>query len=153
MWKLALLALGAAAYFGKQKLDQLFQGLSFEPAGLKFSQNSLGLVSTRFGVDLKIFNKSNVPVPIQSIAGKLIANNAELSAFNVQKPFTIPGNNSTTVNFEVTANNLEALKFLLGIVLKGTIPQIQMKGGVFTLLGTAPIDVVYQKIQLITPKK
>lgn len=146
MWKLLLLAGAAAVYYGKQKLDQLFDGLSFEPVGVQFSKNSVGLVSTRFTLNLKIFNKSNVPVPIQSVSGIAYFNKAQLANFNIQKAATIPANNNITLPVDITASNANAIDLLKSIFTNKGTPAINLKGGVFTALGTAPIDITFDKI-------
>lgn len=153
MWKLLLFGIAAAAYFGKQKLDQLFEGLSFEPSSLpEFKKNELGLVSTRFTMGLKIYNKSDVPVPIESVSGKVFSPAGQLSTFNIQQPFTIPGNGSRNVPLELTASNIEIFKSLIQLLLTGSTPKLTIKGGAFTVLGTAPIDITYDRIQLVKVK-
>lgn len=152
VWLIGLAALAFAGYHGKQKLDQLLEGLSYEPDGVNFTKNSLGLISTRFTFKMRIFNKSNVAVPIKSVSGVALTNNSQLANFNVQKAITIPANSSIVMPIDITASNLSAIALLKSIFTGKAIPKMQLKGGIYTLIGTAPLDITFDKINLIAQK-
>lgn len=153
MWKFIIPAAALAIYYGKQKKDQLLEGLSFEPVDIKFDRNSAGLVSTRFNIYLKAFNKSDVPVPVRSISGKVFMNGSELGTYQVQKSFTIPANGNVTMEVTVTAGNLALFIAIFSFIKTGNTPRIIVQGGVFTLLGTAPFELEFKSIKIFDKKQ
>lgn len=150
----ALIGLG---FFAKNKGEQLLNGLSFEPVDIEFNKNSLGLLSTRFTVKIKIINKSNVAIPISSVSGQINDttnknNPVLLSNFNIQNSFTVPANGSIVLPLEITASNLETLLLIYSIIKTGKTPVIAVSGGAFAGPVKAPINLVYQSIKLFTKK-
>lgn len=134
-------------------MQQLFDGLSFEPDGLNFSKNSLGLIATRFTIQLKIFNKSSVPVPVASITGKAFnvtdpKNPVLLSNFNVSSSFNIPANNSIIIPLEVTAYNIDTFITLFNIIKTGATPKILIQGAAYNGPAKASFELFYNKIQI-----
>lgn len=153
MLKVIIPLAALALLYTKNKVEQLLEGLSFEPAGIKFSKNGLGLVATRFIIELKIFNKSNLPVPVGSISGKAFnytdtKNPVLISNFNVQQNFTIPGNNFVVIPLEVTAYNLDTFAALFQIFKTGKTPKILVQGAAYNGPAKAPFELYYSQVQI-----
>lgn len=148
MWKLALLAVGLAALYTKQKAQELFQGLTFEPKDVHFSKNTLGLLSTRFILDLSVYNKSDITVPITSVAGTVAFNSTLLASFNVTRSVSIKAKSTIIMPIEVTADNQGMLSWVKSIVTGKALPPLTMKGIVKTPFAPVPFEEVYDKIPL-----